>query len=409
MENNKLAIVEMSNEDKGNFYDNYFKGFDDLDKKGIDELFKKRFGHLGMFKKSKSNIGCANDPLLEGFFMFSKENEVKANFLKIGLISDNDKCTVFYKAHFFNDLKKYVNSNNEESFKGFYDICEKAFQLGTSSIKNYIAIYNNIIVPGEPQNYNEYGYCQLVALLPLFTTCFTRGGTWCASVSETLEGINPSLSVRAIKEIVKAYVELRTDKIEEKPAKASKITDDDDDEDISDNISSTLILNTFKKTIEKFKYARQDVNVVSKFILDGIGLACDFLDFTSYSSDNIDVVPINDQLQLSSVNTVTKSFKFDVADKVYLLYKSGKFVESEVLSISIHESCIYYNCRRGQSSQQGYKADDVYSEAEKQAILLERSSGSMTDFINSDIDGTIVVDHMDIEDYIVELDGVYNG
>lgn len=382
--NNQVALVNFDSKNQSDFYDEYFNGFESIEDRELNKLFDDRFGHLELFKK---NHWLMNDVTAIDFFHHSKHRRVKAEFLKMGLLTDNDKCTVYYKARMMFDMKNSITHNNPDSLKNFYELCERAFQLGTSSIKNYIAIYDHIIMIGAPQNYNEYGYSQLVSILPLHTTCFNFYNSDMPSVSDILDTIKPTLSVRRIKEIVKDYIELRNNKKEEEPTK-SKVSIEDEEEEVElvASITRGQILKVFKEAIEKFKYKRQDVNVVSKYVLDNLDINCDIFDFSTYSSENIDVVNIVPSInQIDSVNKIVKSFKFDVDDKVYLLYKNGKFVQSEVLFISVHSDVTYYQCRKGNHGQQGYEADDVYSDAEKQAIELEDSSGSITDYVDVEV------------------------
>ena len=385
MENNILVTTDnFDNQKQSDFYDEYFKGFESIEEKELNKMFDDRFGHLDMFKKGHHLM---NDVTAVDFFHYSKHKKVKTEFLKMGLLTDNDKCTVYYKAHMMFDMKNSIVNKNPDSLKNFFELCERAFQLGTSSIKNYIAIYDYIIMPGKPQNYNEYGYSQLVATLPLHTTCFTRYNSDMPDVSDILDTIKPTLSVRRIKDIVKDYIELRNKKPEEKPTQSKvSIEEEEDETELVASITRSQVLKVFKEAIEKFKYHRQDVNVVSKFVLDKLDINCDIFDFANYSADGVDVVNITPSVnQIDSVNKVVKSFKFDIDDKVYLRYKNGNFVESEVLFISIHSEVIYYNCRKGKNGQQGYKADEVYSEDEKQAIELEESNGSITDYVDVEV------------------------
>ena len=358
--NNELMVNAADDSENVNFYDKVFEEFDNKQEIEVDKLLDAKF------KDFDTSI-----------FLKTMLTGVKKDFLKLGLLADNDKLTVFHKSKMLRTLKYQISYLNKEKLIKFYEVCDNALKMGESTVKNYIAIYEHILIRDKYARFLDFGYSQLVAVLPVLTTNFQSFTSAHLTVDEILLKITSDMSVRRIKEIVKEYIESRTDAKPEK-IDSSEIDIDEDDEEQAKKISSTLIINAFKHAIEKFKYKRQDVNVITKFVLDNIELDCDFLDINDYSKfDDI----IAQDAGNDSANKIQKTFSFDVGDKVFLRNKNGKFVESYVINMTVYSNFIYYCCRRGEQGSQSCLADDVFSESEMEYFVLNNITGNKSKLI----------------------------
>lgn len=261
--------------------------------------------------------------------------------------ANNDN--VFDMANKLYELEKIVRRIYK---KDFYKFITEFMKWSETKTKYMLAIGSKVIHGGFIKNYDRYSYSQLIEMLP----CCNLEYKW------ILVNIDPDMTCRQIRDVVKSKIKQTTS---DEKDKTDDVFDDSEDSANERTVTITKLKRVVCEAVEKFKYARQDVNIVFSDMLERLDIDTDgVIDLDNYLSEDQEKRNVAEiQKPLDKYYAV----KYMVGEFVYGQTPAKNWRKTEITNISIYTNNYVYHTKNGRA----YSELELMSEEEYQNYLLE--------------------------------------